>query len=299
MSDAITITIPSSIVNEHLPLLIEKLCDMSVHVVNDNHTKNDIIKDIVAHLYVDCQLTNTEVNKKLLACLSNNAYVHFIQFLNFVEQYETEHCVILEYLSQQIDAGIYASMVEDDNFNQQLVDALVEKDDKLGDLGNVLRSYNSAKHYTPPTNTNKAEEAKVDNTEKPNMANMDNEKFESILQSLGLDEAGLTKARKIKADVESGQPLNMPEMMSFAQEYKSNIDAANLDIPKLMSLIFSPTTDNANTNTTSTSDTPNSTATNSTPPFDMNSIMNMMAPLISNFTNQPKGKGRGQRQRRR
>ena len=142
--------------------------------------------------------------------------------------------------------------------------------------------------------------AKVDNMGKPNISNMDNEKFESILQSLGLDEAGLTKARKIKADVESGQPLNMAEIMSFAQEYKSNIDAANLDIPKLMSLIFSPTTDNANnTNTASTSDTPNNTGTNGTPSFDMNSIMNMMAPLLSNFSGQTKGKGRGQRQRRR
>ena len=228
--ESITITIPSSIVNEHLPLLIEKLCHMNVNV-NYDKSKNDTIKDIVAHLYVDCQLSK-EVSTKLLTCLSNNSYQAFIKFLSWVEQYEDSHCIILEYLSQRVDAGTYASIVEDDDFNQQLVDALLNIDD---DIQDILRSYNNAKHHTTPSlspssspvdtprkndaSNTVGEKVNVDesNMEKAkNIAsNMDNEKFESILQSLGLDEAGLTKARKIKADVESGQQLNMVEIMSF------------------------------------------------------------------------------------
>lgn len=302
MSEAITITIPSSIVNQNLPMLIERLCQLTN--INVVYKDNDKLKDIVARLYVHCQreTMDNQVNKKLLNCLSNHVYKDFNDFLDWVEHYEAEHYIILEYLSQKVNAGIYASIVEDDDFNKKLVDLLIAHDD---DLDDVLRSYHANKNQgssdsdekkannEPMPNLNDIEDNNMDKAKK--LADgMDDEKFESILLSLGLDEVGMNKARKIKADVQSGKQLNMMEIMAFAQEYKSNIDAANLDIGKLMALIFSPT-DNA-TNTTNTT-TPN-TGTNSTPPFDINSIMNMMSPLINSFS-QPKGKGRGQRPRRR
>ena len=319
MSEAITITIPSSIVNQNLPMLIERLCQLTN--INVVYKDNDKLKDIVARLYVHCQreTMDNQVNKKLLNCLSNHVYKDFNDFLDWVEHYEAEHYIILEYLSQKVNAGIYASIVEDDDFNKKLVDLLIAHDD---DLDDVLRSYHANKNqgssdsdekihlYKGKVSTDFLNQAKANNETMPNLNDiiednnmdkakkladgMDDEKFESILLSLGLDEVGMNKARKIKADVQSGKQLNMMEIMAFAQEYKSNIDAANLDIGKLMALIFSPT-DNT-TNTTNTT-TPN-TGTNSTPPFDINSIMNMMSPLINSFS-QPKGKGRGQRSRRR
>lgn len=305
----ITITIPSTIANQHLPLLIERLCKLPVTVYHQN---NDKIKDIVARLYVHCQRETMDplVIKKLLGCLSNNAYHEFRQFLDWIEQYEVEHCIVLAYLSQRVNTGVYASIVEDDDFNQKLVDLLVVEEDD--DLDDVLRSYHANKNNdsdsddsfnickdkvsTDFLNQSKANSEvmpelnetvtidEISNADKAKsmMDNMDEDKFESILSSLGLDEVGMTKARKIKADVQSGKQLNMMEVMAFAQEYKSNIDAANLDIGKLMGLIFSQP------NTTTSNNTNNNTS--EALPFDMSGIMNMLGPILNNLGQQKKGK---------
>ena len=285
MTDVVTITIPSSIVNQHLPLLIERLCQIPNIKVNDHGVK---MKDVVAHLYVQL-LSNLskEVSQKLLHCLSNNTYDHFIKFLDWVEDYESDHCIILEYLSQKINPGIYSSIVEDDDFNQKLVDLLINNDEKDDDIDDVLKSYYGSMAENPILSSESRE--KVDKVK-----NFGEEKFESILSSLGLDEAGMTKARKIKADAESGQPLNMAEIMAFSQEYKSNIDAANLDIPKLMSLVFASPSPTANSTANSTS---NTTEPTSPLPFDLGSIMNALGPMLSNLTQPQKGKSRRGRRR--
>lgn len=326
MSEPIIITIPSSIANQHLPLLIEKLCQIdSVKVIDE---KNDKIKDIVARLYVHCQTEsiNMNVNKKLLGCLSSNAYEAFCEFLDWIEEYETEHCIVLEFLSHRVNHGVYASIVEDDDFNQKLVDLLLTPEDD--DLEDVLRSYNANKNTTfyktaeasreflnqgkanmdEPMPSLNGEKVNLDTIiaeaeANPNMdkarklANMDDDKFESILLSLGLDDVGMTKARKIKSDVQSGKQLNMMEIMAFAQEYKTNIDAANLDIGKLMGLLFSNPSESETVKdgpmapVKDGSNTPEPAM-----PFDLNGLMNMVGPMLSNFTNQPK---KGNRNRRR
>ncbi len=295
MTESVTITIPSSIVNQHLPLLIEKLCQIpNVKIVDDvNEIK---IKDIITHLYVDLSGDfSKEVRNKLLGCLSTNSYHHFISFLNWVEDYENEHCMILEYLSQKVNPGIYSSIVEDDDFNKKLVDLLVA-DEKDDDIDDVLKSYRHAQaNHSPILSTESSpnespREEKANNLPVENGSLTPEEKFESILLSLGLDEAGMTKARKIKADVQGGQSLNMMEIMAFTQEYKTNIEAANLDLPKLMSLVFSTPTNSNPDKSGSTPETPSM-------PFDLGSIMNTLGPMLSSLTNPQKGKSRRGRRR--
>jgi hypothetical protein len=119
--------------------------------------------------------------------------------------------------------------------------------------------------------------------ETPNlqMVNMiDDDTFDNILNSIGLNDEGKNKARKIK--------------------YKQNIANANLDLGNLVKLFTgttaststAPTTSTSTTNTTPSVTPSVSTPSASTgpsteptaPQFDMNSILNMMGPVIANMS---------------
>jgi hypothetical protein len=139
--------------------------------------------------------------------------------------------------------------------------------------------------------------------ETPNlqMVNMiDDDTFDNILNSIGLNDEGKNKARKIKQDIKDGKPLDMNEVLTFTQEYKQNIANANLDLGNLVKLFTgttaststAPTTSTSTTNTTPSVTPSVSTPSASTgpsteptaPQFDMNSILNMMGPVIANMS---------------
>ena len=113
MSESITIIIPSTIINPHIPLLIEKLSDLNTQVKDDY--KDNQLKDIIAHLYVDCK--NQIDSKKLLSCF-NNAYQSFHNYLIKLEN--PDKSIVIDYLSQNVNSRAYASIREDDDFEKKI-----------------------------------------------------------------------------------------------------------------------------------------------------------------------------------
>ena len=290
MSEGITIqiNIPNSVVSSHLSSILDHLSQYSCVQINEESEIKEVMIDLYSHCKSLSLFQNSDgktILSKLLKGLNHHSYNHFVQFLDWVESFELQHHQILIYLAEKVNTERYKEIVEEDDFNKRLVALLLEED--YLPVNDVLKSYHEHVHEQ-----NEKKEEKKDKNEKREVnevikdinnlspesakeyaAGLTDEKFDAILSSLGLDDAGMVKARKIKQDIKEGKPINFAEIMSFTQEYKETIDASKIDVSKLMSL-FMPATEG-------TSDTPN---------FDFSSILNAIGPMISNMSQPQKGK---------
>lgn len=277
MEDLINITI--SIHPNVLYKCVSMFINQQEHVDYQLSKDDDILRKILLDLIQFLSKNNIN-NNELLLCLSTKNVNHcFVQFLNLLQKDNHPHYkVILDYLSSLVKNSQYASIYEDADFHEQLVNLLINnyKHDDFDadfDADHVMKDYKSTKNEQ----NNKYDD-------KIKMLNLlDDDTFNNILSTLGLDEEGINKAKKIKQDVRDNKPLDFNEILKFVQDYKQNLLQSNnpliANILNMFGIQDDKKVDKINDKVEKQID--DKKQEQAPPQFDMNNIVNMMAPFLN------------------
>lgn len=276
----INISIHPNTLYKCLSLIVDAQKPIDYKLTKEDDMLRKIVLDLILHLKNNI---HEDIMHKLLLCLSHkNVYEHFIQFLNLLQNdNQPQYTMILDYLSSLMNASQYASIYEDADFHEQLIQSLLQGDKKNDDfnLDDVMKNFKSTQ---PVYNNNVDDKIKMLNL-------LDDDTFNKILSTLGLDEEGICQAKKIKQDVRENKPLDVNEILKFIQDYKENLSKSDNPLIRNILSTFGIEEDKKEeeiktTNQPLQNDIKNDNK-NEQPSFlngiDMNNIVNMMAPLLN------------------
>lgn len=204
---------------------------------------------IALYLHVHKHKVDKLICNELWLCINSNDIIHHcIKFLQSVD------CkVVSQYIINKISENVYASILEEDDFYNKLINLIIEDDvEKLkpDEMDDIVNTYKSA----------------------PSLMDLvSDDTFETLLSKIGINEEGKIKARNIKAEMKDGKP-DMNKVMAFISEYKQNFDSSNIDLNTIYKT-FSGLGDETKSPQL---------------PFDLNNIMNMM----NSFTTPKSRRGR-------
>lgn len=222
------------------------------NVVVEYSDKEEKLKLFLISLYL--HINKHKVDKlicnQLWLCINSSNIIHdCIKFLQSVD------CkVVSQYIINKISENVYASILEDDDFYNKLINLIVEDDiEKLkpDEMDDIVNTYKSAPSL---------------------MDFVSDDTFETLLSKMGINEEGKVKARNIKAEMKDGKP-DMNKVMAFINEYKQNLDSSNIDLNTIYKTFSGIGSDDAKSPQL---------------PFDLNNIMNMM----NSFTTPKSRRGR-------
>lgn len=110
---------------------------------------------------------------------------------------------------------------------------------------------------------------------------IDESTFNNILTTIGLNEEGMIKAKKIKQDIKENKPLDMTEIMTFVSDYKQQISKSDNPMIGQFLNMFGITEEPVSQHGDATASTESPTPPTVAPAFDLNQMMNMISPLLS------------------
>lgn len=268
MSNLIPITInlslPLSTIETYLPVL--------------NKHNDSLLKDVIIDLYSDCRkdiLFKTsegiEILQKLWLILrSNNIYLEFLNFLNDMYNSQQYYNYILNFLNKKLDKDSYQQIKDNENYHQKLIDLLIhsQSEDMMDqDIDDIVYKLKSKNTNTTTTTTTTTTKDVIDNIDK--LTSLDDSLLEELFENMGLDENGKLQARKFINDYKNNKPLDIPLIMNFFQNYKSNIhECKNIDFNKILETMMKM----------------------KQPNIDVSNIMSTVGPLINEFLNTNKNK---------
>jgi hypothetical protein len=267
----ITIALQSSTLYQCLSILVDKKQQIQVEYQN-----NDILRDTIITLLYTCKqhdLFNVGADGKnlsslLLFCAASNKIQHdFIRLLDLMKQSYHEHYNIV----------INTLNVKDFETHQQLINRLINHDDMSDDYNqeDVLSTLKSSK---------KVEQKPALDENKIKMLNLlDDDTFNNVLNTLGLDEAGMIKAKQIKQDIKDNKPINIPDIMEFIEDYKQTISQSDHPLVGNILNMFGITKDNTDDKQDQQNKEDDKQAQPA--PFDLNNIMNMVTPFLNGLQN--------------
>lgn len=282
----INIKIHPTILYKCISLFLDKNITEPHNKLNDN---DNILRSILMEFLQIPIEENLKI--KILTCIKNeNTNDELLKLLEISNDNK-----LIKFLGSKINTKKYASIYEDNDFYVKLLNEVIlshnkyidsdsDESSESFDIKSVLDEYNKEKPV-------------LISSDKLQMLNfIDDDKFDQMLISIGMNEDDIIKAKKIKSDIKNNKPLNMKEIMTFIEGYKNNI--ASSDNPMINNLlsIFGITeteTDNKSDNIINNTVKDNENIDNVTKNteqqpmnFDMNNIINMMGPLISGLTQQ-------------
>lgn len=302
----INIKIHPTILYKCISLFLDKNMNEPRAKLNDN---DNILRGILMEFLQTPIEENLKI--KILTCIKNeNTNDELLKLLELSNDNK-----LIQFLGAKINTKKYASIYEDNDFYVKLLNEVIishnkcinsdsDESSESFDIESILDEYNKEK----PVLISSA------NLQMLNF--IDDNKFDQMLISIGMNEDDIIKAKKIKSDIKNNKPLNMKEIMTFIEGYKNNIASSDNPMIKNLLSIFGITetetetvTDNKDNNTSKNNENidniDNVTKNTEQQPmnFDMNNIINMMGPLISGLTQQgarggKKGKGKQYRGRR-
>jgi|SRR4029079_4290680 hypothetical protein len=102
--------------------------------------------------------------------------------------------------------------------------------------------------------------------------------FESMMSNFNLPNEAKNRIRKIKEDYDNGRQPDMNEVFSLMSEYKEEFK--NVDINQVLSLFKKEEKEEEK---------------KAEPAFDLSQIMNSVGPMLNQFANQNRGRGKRRR----
>jgi hypothetical protein len=222
---------------------------------------DDQLRDTVVSLLMKCkqhELFNHGADGKnlsslLLFCAASPKINHdFMRLLDLMKQsYQQHYQVIIDLLN-----------IKQFNTHEELINIIVNDDlsDEF-DQKEILSTLKKHKESDVPLDENKLKMLNL----------LDDETFNNILNTLGLDEAGMSKAKQIKQDIKDNKPLNIPDIMKFIEEYKQTISCSDHPLVGQILNMFGITPESTN----------HEEKSDKQAPFDFNNLMNMVTPILN------------------
>ena len=267
----ITISIQPHILYKCVSMLIDHQNDLDYHCIKDD----DKLRELLIQLLLQSKdVFDQSLQKQFISCLSNNhIQVHFLKLLDLMQtDYPSQYDFVLNCLSTKVNSSQYASISEDVDFHQQLIQLLIHQNDDY--INTAMKNYKTVCQDNVKENVkDQIDEQKI------KMLNLlDDDTFDKILSTLGLDEQGLIKAKKIKQDVKDNK-FDINEILSFVQDYKQLISQSDNpligNILNIFGIQKEPVKQDEVVDTNIKIEPPQA------PQFDMSQIMNMVSPLLS------------------
>lgn len=182
--------------------LIPSITNMTVTYSEKEEKLKLFLLSLYLHMYQH-KVDKLTCNKLWDCIISNDILSNCLIFLQ-----QTSSSVVHDYFKSKVNDKTYASIIEDDDFYNQLIDLIL--DDEIEQM----------------------DQAEVDEVLNVYKKKPVDDMLEQLLIKMDIDEEGRKKAREIKNDMTDGKP-DMNKVMNFIAEYKSKFDASNIDFNTL------------------------------------------------------------------